>query len=305
VVSQARRIGYRLVGTRLDYLLHTRPVEWPIVAAHTALGYLLAVGLNNSLRSDRLGAALLGILLWVVCLNGGTLALNSAFDRDEGDIAYLRQPPTPPRALAEFGLGLMLLGLGVALLLPLEYQIAYLICLLLSVLYSVPPLRLKAVPGADWLINMWGFGTLTPFAGWAATGLPLGPVGRLILLAFCPLFAALYPLTQLYQIEEDARRGDRTLVLWLGMGRSLVTALAAAVLAFALFTVAALRSNWEGAEQWRWLVLTGAALAWGVVLIPWLLRWRYMMPRDHQHGMYRALFAWALTDIAVVLAWAA
>jgi lycopene elongase/hydratase (dihydrobisanhydrobacterioruberin-forming) len=304
VVSRARRIGYRVAGTRFDYLLHTRPVEWPIVAAHTAVGYLLAVGLNNALRSERFTPALVGILLWVVCLNGGTLALNSAFDRDEGDIAYLRQPPPPPRALAGFGFGLMLLGMTGAFLLPLEYRLAYGLCLGLSVLYSVPPFRLKAVPGADWLINMWGFGTLTPFAGWAATGLPLGPAGRLVLLAFCPLFAALYPLTQLYQIEEDARRGDRTLVRWLGIERSLVVALAAAVLSFALFSIAAMRSSWLGDERWRWVVLALAAAAWGVVLIPWLLRWRDMTAQDHQHGMYRALFAWALTDIAVVLAWA-
>ena len=42
VVSWPRRAGYRLLGSRLDYLLHTRPAEWPIVAAHTTLGYLLA-----------------------------------------------------------------------------------------------------------------------------------------------------------------------------------------------------------------------------------------------------------------------
>jgi hypothetical protein len=29
-----------------------------------------------------------------------------------------------------------------------------------------------------------------------------------------------------------------------------------------------------------------------------------MVPRQHQHGMYRALLSWALTDLAVVLAWA-
>jgi len=61
------------------------------------------------------------------------------------------------------------------------------------------------------VINMWGFGTLTPFAAWAATGRPLDAGHALVLLGFCPLFAGLYPLTQLYQVEEDRRRGDRTL----------------------------------------------------------------------------------------------
>ena len=111
-------------------------------------------------------------------------------------------------------------------------------CFVLSLAYSVPPLRLKAVAGADWIINMWGFGTLTPLAGWTATGLPIDLARWLVLLAFCPLFAALYPLTQLYQLEEDTRRGDRTLACVLGVRRSLDAAVAAAVLAFALFAAA-------------------------------------------------------------------
>jgi len=160
-VSRARQAGYRVLGPRLDYLLHTRPIEWPIVAAHTSVGYLLAVGLRSAVQSERLGPALLGTALWVVCLNGGTLALNSAYDRDEADIAYLRQPPRPPSHLGGFGLALMVAGLIGATLLPLGYRAAYAGCLVLSLLYSVPPIRLKAVPGADWIINMWGFGTIT------------------------------------------------------------------------------------------------------------------------------------------------
>jgi 4-hydroxybenzoate polyprenyltransferase len=303
VVSRARQAGYRVLGPRLDYLLHTRPVEWPILAAHTAVGYLLAVGLRSAVRGERVGSALLGIALWVLCLNGGTLALNSAHDRDEADVAYLRQPPPPPSHLARFGLALMLTGLIGAILLPPGYRAAYAVCLGLSVLYSVPPIRLKSVPGADWIINMVGFGTLTPYAGWAATGLPVGPVGRLVLLGFCPLFAALYPLTQIYQFEEDARRGDRTLARALGPRRSLFVALIAALAAFALFIAAGLQAGWSSAEAWRWWLLGLAATGWGLVLFPWLRDCQGMSSREHQRGMYRALFVWALTDLAVVLAW--
>jgi O-antigen/teichoic acid export membrane protein len=85
---------------------------------------------------------------------------------------------------------------------------------------------------------------------------------------------------------------------------SLVVALAAAVLSFAIFTTAAVRTGWTEEEWWRWAVLVLAAMGWGVVLVPWLRRWRHMTPRDHQHGMYRALFTWAFTDVAVLLAWA-
>ncbi len=305
-MSRAREAGYRLLGSRLDYLLHLRPVEWPIMAAHTAVGYLLAVGLSGAARGERLGPALLGLGLWVGCLNGGTLALNSAFDRDEGDIAYLRNPPPPPRRLAAFALALMASGQVAALALPPLYQATYAVCFVLSVLYSVPPIRLKAVAGADWLINMVGFGTLTPLAGWAATGRPLEKTEAIVLVAFCPLFAALYPLTQLYQLEEDARRGDRTLASIIGARRSLDVALAAAVVAFGLFAWAGLlRSAWATpvAGDWRWGALLVALVGWLSVLVPWRARADRLSPSDHQRRMYHALAAWAVTDLVVVLTW--
>jgi 4-hydroxybenzoate polyprenyltransferase len=303
-VSRAREAGYRLLGSRLDYLLHLRPVEWPIMAAHTAVGYLLAVGVRDA-AGGHLPAALAGLALWVGCLNGGTLALNSAFDRDEGDIAYLRNPPPPPRRLAAFAFALMAVGQVLAFALPPGFRLAYAVCFAMSILYSVPPFRLKAVAGADWLINMVGFGALTPYAGWATTGLPPDIADVAVLLAFCPLFAALYPLTQIYQIEEDTRRGDRTLARILGVRRSLDVALIATAVAFALFGWAGSRSawSWSGPGPWRWGALVVALGAWLAVLAPWRARAAALDPAQHQRRMYHALGAWAVTDLAVVLAW--
>lgn len=302
----ARRAGYRLLGGRLDYLLHLRPAEWPIMAAHTALGYLLAVGMTGAAAGLSLGPALLGLALWVVCLNGGTLAINSAFDRDEGDIAYLRRPPPPPPRLFAFGLGLMLAGLAAALALPRDYVVAYGVCLVLSIAYSVPPVRLKSVAGADWIINMVGFGTLTPYAGWAATGRPLDLAHGVVLAAFCPLFASLYPLTQIYQLDEDARRGDRTLAVRLGVIRSLDVAIAAAAAAFLMFGYAGVASGWtfDRAGLARWAALAVAAAAWVLVLGPWRAHAARWSPSAHQRGMYWALGAWAVTDLAVAASWA-
>jgi 4-hydroxybenzoate polyprenyltransferase len=296
--SGARRYGYRLFGRGFDYLLHLRPAEWPIVAAHTTLGALLA---STAGPLDP-GKVILGVVLWVIFLNGGTLAINSAFDRDEGDIAYLRRPPRPPRRLFAFGLGLMVAGLAAAaVVLPSGYVAAYAACLALSVLYSVPPARLKAVAFADWIINMIGFGALTGYAGWAATGNPLTSAGLVALLAFCPLFAALYPLTQLYQADEDHRRGDRTLALRLGMRRSLDVALAGTAVAFGMLGWAGSLAGW-GADA-RWALLGLAAAAWAWVLIPWRRTAATRTPAAHQRGMYLALGAWAATDGAVLLAW--
>ncbi len=275
------------------------------MAGHTLLGYLLAVGVSGAAQGARLGPAVAGLLLWVIPLNGGTLAINSAFDRDEGDIGYLKAPPPVPPYLGLFAFLLMAAGQGLALLLPTTYALAYAACFMMSLAYSVPPLRLKAVAGVDWLINMWGFGTLTPLAGYAATGRPVTGAHLVVLLAFCPLFASLYPLTQLYQFEEDSRRGDRTLALIMGMRRSLQVAILAAVAAFGMLAWAGTMSGWgvRGGDLLRWGALALAGALWAWVLLPWLNRHQSMTPDAHQAGMYAALRAWAVTDVVVILAW--
>lgn len=301
--TAARRLGYRLIpGDGFSYLLHLRPREWPIMAAHTSVGVMLAVGVAASFGPEWRGRFGLALVLWVICLNGGTLAINSAFDRDRGDIGYLDAPPPVPPGLLWFGLGLMALGQIAAFALPSGFVVAYAICFALSVVYSVPPFRFKAVAGVDWLINMIGFGTLTPYAGWAATGVGIGAVHALVLFAFCPLFAALYPLTQLYQFDEDRARGDRTLALMLGMRASLSVAIAASGVAFACFAVAATLLR---VPALRALPLFLAGALWLGILTRWSARCARMTPEDHKRGMYLALGAWGVTDVAVLVAFAA
>lgn len=296
-----RRWGYRLLpGDLFSYVLHMRPAEWAIMAGHTILGYVLAVGFAGLARGASLSQVIAGLVIWVVFLNGGTLAINSVFDRDEGDIGYLKSPPPVPEHLLAFSVALLVGGQLLALTLPPLFRLDYLLCLVLSVLYSVPPFRFKAVAGVDWLINMWGFGTLTPLAGWAATGRALDLGHGLVLFAFCPLFAGLYPLTQLYQFEEDRARGDDTLALRIGMRASLVIAIACTLLAFLAFAWAAAGL---GARA-RAGILAVPLAAWLGVLLPWYWRHATWTSAQHQRGMYRALAAWALTDAAVLVVFA-
>ena len=88
------------------------------MAGHTLLGYVLAVGWTGLWSGQELGAALLALFIWVVCLNGGTLAINSVYDQDEGDIGYLNSPPPLPKHLQGFSWVLLGAGQVLAFALP-------------------------------------------------------------------------------------------------------------------------------------------------------------------------------------------
>src|SRR2546423_5107305 len=47
-LNASRRWGYRVLpGDFYSYILHMRPAEWPIMAGHTLLGYVLAGGVGG------------------------------------------------------------------------------------------------------------------------------------------------------------------------------------------------------------------------------------------------------------------
>jgi len=283
---RARQFFARILpASWVPYVLHLRPRAWAIVTAHMSVGFLLAIGLD--LSGDRLACWALAALVWGILGNGGTLALNSVFDRDEGDIGYLDDPPLVPRYLAPFALVLTALGIPIALALGWRFSVAYGICVVMSLLYSVPPFRFKARAGLDILINATGFGGLTIYAGWAAAAQPLVPPIVNVAAAFFCFFVGFYPLTQIYQMEEDAGRGDYTLALALGKQNAL-----------RLGILEVVQRYWA----WRSAGLVLALLAWVVVLIPWYLRRQQADVAYEQRGFYRALYAWALTDIAALVA---
>lgn len=308
-LNPVRKIGYRLLpGDLFSYVLHMRPAEWPVMAAHTLLGYVLAVGVDGVVWGDSRQSVLLALAIWVLLLNGGTLAINSVFDSDEGDVAYLRAPPTPPKYLLEYSASLMVTGLVLSFSLPVAFRLVYVVCFALSILYSVPPFRMKAMAGTGWLIGMWGFGAFTPYATFAATGKPLDVVSLLILLAFCPLFAALYPLTRLHQSAEVSGRGDARLAVILGVSRSPQMALGMTTAAFLMFGIAWFLHDDIG---YAWdpgllgcLALAAALATWLAVLVPWLKNYSRLGPAEYLARTYRARGAWAVTNVAVIFAFA-
>lgn len=147
---------------------------------------------------------------------------NSYFDRDEGSIGGLEHPPSVTPDL--YYVALLWDAIGIVLAWTILPAFAGMVAVYgaVSKAYSHPWVRLKKYPIASWLtvgVFQGGFTYLMSVSalrgeGWAMWSQPahLWPAA----LATVLLLAS-YPMTQVYQHEEDAARGDRTISRWCGL----------------------------------------------------------------------------------------
>jgi 4-hydroxybenzoate polyprenyltransferase len=160
---------------------------------------------------------------------------NSYFDRDEGSIGGLKHPPRVTRSL--FWLVVIFDGLALLTAAGLNASFAggILLYLLVSKAYSYDKIRLKKYPFLSTLVVVIFQGAFTYLLVQVGLGLDrramLQPE-NLVFAGVSSLFlCGSYPLTQIYQHGEDARRGDRTLSLLLGIRGTLLFAAASLLLA--------------------------------------------------------------------------
>ena len=146
---------------------------------------------------------------------------NSYYDRDEGSIGGLKAPPkVTPELLHLVWLFDAVALLGAWLLSP-AFAGLLLLYLLISKAYSYEGIRLKKYPLLSTVVVVLFQGAFTFLmtqVGAGATSTQLFEQTNLLLALVSTLFlCGSYPLTQVYQHQEDARRGDRTLSLRLGI----------------------------------------------------------------------------------------
>jgi len=282
----------------LPYIIHTRPKSWLIMFIHMSVGYFLACEMK--ITKENLLLFIAAAIIWGVLGNGGGVALNSAFDKDTGNITYLDNPPPVPRYLAQFGILVQVTGLILAWFISTRFFLVSLFCFVMGVLYSVPPFRFKTRPGLDVLTNVLVYGSLTPYAGWASMDRPLGPPMVSLLFVYFLLGWGFIPINQIFQMEEDALRGDRTWALALGKKRTLWLVMLAILAGNCLLFIEVSKRYW-GPRSLGFLVVLGM---WIAVLVPWYRQYNKVDSHYEQKGMYLSIVALAITDLVIVLAMA-
>lgn len=148
---------------------------------------------------------------------------NSYFDKDEKSIGGLKNPPPVKKELYYisilFDVAAIVLGL---ILISKEFAVMLLVYGLISKAYSHPSVRLKKYPIVGWLTVVLFQGVFTfamCYAGINKFGFENLLQYKVLFPGFLTslMFFATYPMTQVYQHEEDVKRGDITMSVKLGI----------------------------------------------------------------------------------------
>ncbi len=181
---------------------------------------------------------------------------NSWFDKDSGPIGALAVPPAVTKDLPRVALFMDGLALAVSFFVSIPFALAVFGYGLGSKLYSWPAVRLKKYPIGGWLATGLGQGAATTAAiiiGISPNGFRgLGPSAMAAALLFTLLLLGIFPLTQIYQHDEDRRRGDITISVLLGVRGTFIFS--------GIFLALAIGG-------WCWYFLTSIAAGWALAFL--------------------------------------
>lgn len=161
--------------------------------------------------------ALFSFLILHLLVYPSSNGYNSYMDRDETPIGGLASPLQPTRQLFYVSVVMDVFAILLSFVVSALFAAGILLYILASRAYSYRGIRLKKYPFAGFLTVFVFQGALVfALTYHAATRLPLFHLPILPLLLSSFLIGALYPLTQIYQHEEDRKDGVITISYVLG-----------------------------------------------------------------------------------------
>lgn len=212
MTNQADRKGPdKMIRQFYHFLVHLRlHYQFFILSGGFLLGGLMAGQMDA-------GQFWLQFLNVHLLLFGGATAFNSWWDKDEGPVGGLKHPPGMSAWMRPASVVLMFGGWGISIQQGVFYFAIYGVSLILFWLYSTPVARWKGNP----ILSLVAIGVSTGFnsvlLGTIAAGgiitwnVSISAAGASFILL------SLYPVSQVYQMEEDRARGDQTFAIEYGL----------------------------------------------------------------------------------------
>jgi 1,4-dihydroxy-2-naphthoate octaprenyltransferase len=212
-------------------------------------------------------------------------AYNSYFDKDEKSIGGLKNPPPVQRGLYFLAIAFDILALVLGYIkINTSFSLMLLVYGLVSKAYSHPSIRLKKYAITSWLITGLFQGLFTfmmCFVGINDFGLEQAWTKQVIIpgLLTSAMLWANYPLTQIYQHDEDSKRGDVTLSAKLGIVGTFYFVMA-------VFTVAIggllVYLKFLFGEHYAWVFLISV-----LPVLLYFFYWFFLILKDSSHADYK------------------
>ena len=142
---------------------------------------------------------------------------NSYMDRDESSIGGIENPLKPTKELFTVSILLDIMAIAASFFISPLFVLCIFIYILFSRLYSYRGIRLKQYAILGYLTVVLVQGSLTFFmVNYGADKTLLVRTWWLPLVASAFLIGGFYPITQIYQHDDDKKDGVNSISLWLG-----------------------------------------------------------------------------------------
>lgn len=209
---------------------------------------------------------------------------NSYMDRDVTPVGGLKNPLPPTRQLFFVTIAMDLLALALSLFVSPVTALAVLIYILASRAYSYRGIRLKKFPITGYLVVIICQGALIFFLVYHSSGINKTlEVPVLPMAAASLLIGGYYPLTQIYQHEEDLKDGVRSISWLLGKkGTFIFCGIVFAVATLLMFLT--FRKAGQLVDFWLFLICMSP-------MILFFIRWLIWVWKDERNANFRLSLA--------------
>ncbi len=275
-------------------MLHRSTIQ--LLRFHFSL-FLLPVylfALSQLDKIDRVDAVIVFFILHVLVYPSSN-GYNSYMDRDETPIGGLSKPLRPTKQLFYVTIIMDIIAVGFSLVISIYFAAGVLLYILASRAYSYRGIRLKKFPLTGYVIVIIFQGAVTFFLSYHGSSvdktleIPFWPA-----LASSLLIGGYYPLTQIYQHEEDLKDGVVTISYKLGKKGTFVFC----GVVFALATAAMFFTFDERGQLQFFFIFTVCMLPMIFFFMQWMVRtWKDQSKADFKNSLRMNLLASCCTTI--------
>ncbi len=226
------------------------------------------------------------IILFIVLhlfIYPGSNIYNSYMDKDEGSIGGLENPPPVTKKLFYASILFDTIGLFLSFLISWKFMLIILVYIGISKAYSWHKIRLKKYGIGSWLVVLFFQGGYTFMLVHMCitnnfTQQWFTPQHLMAFAIASLLIGGFYPLTQIYQHQEDSKRGDNTISSRLGYsGTFIFSGLFFGIASFVLYSY--MDRYYSSVQFYIFLISL-------LPVVGYFLYWFYKVSKDYKQANY-------------------